>query len=99
MRLYYFLNKPFEAMALLEDKELGKLFNQVTSFIVLLDLLYEHQLYEDVIEVFKEMIDRQLSMNRFNREAALIFFAACYKLVCLNCSVCSKTFPLYCKVI
>lgn len=81
MRLYHYLGKPLEAMAAFEDEKTSSLFNQVSSFIILLDLLYKHQCYEEVCRIFHIIVDKQLSGNSYNRDCVLLYFAACFKLV------------------
>lgn len=80
MRLYHHLGKPVEAMAVFEDEKTGSLFNQLSSYIILLDLLYKHECYEEVCKIFHKIIDKQLSRSSYNRDCVLLYFAACMKL-------------------
>ncbi|XP_055345149.1 pentatricopeptide repeat-containing protein 2, mitochondrial-like [Paramacrobiotus metropolitanus] len=63
MRLYHHLNKPDEALAAIQDPELRPVYDQLTSYTVAMDLLYENQRYADVLTLYKIMLERPFIGN------------------------------------
>ncbi|KAB0804820.1 hypothetical protein PPYR_01790 [Photinus pyralis] len=80
MRLFYFLNKHEEAFQCFKSTELNGLFDQMMSYQILLDLLYENQRYNDILEAFEIIKSRQIEGVKFARNVVVLMFAACYKL-------------------
>lgn len=61
--------------------ELNGVFDQLSSHIVLMDLLFNSGMYEEVIEVYRILRDKQLIFGRHPRNIMVIVFAAYYKIV------------------
>jgi pentatricopeptide repeat domain-containing protein 2 len=81
MRMYYFLNQPKAALELLKDPELEGFFDQLSSYQVLCDLLYNNGMYQEVLDVFEIVKSRQVSGTRYPRNVLMLVFASCYKMV------------------
>lgn len=56
-------------------------FDQLGSFQLLLDLLYENGRYEDMLEVYMDIKDRMVQGTKYPRNSVVLVLAACYKLV------------------
>ncbi|KAK5647382.1 hypothetical protein RI129_002274 [Pyrocoelia pectoralis] len=80
MRLFHFLNKHEEAYECFKSPELNGLFDQMMSYQILLDLLYENQRYDDVLEIFEIIKTRQIEGVKFAKNVVVLVCAACYKL-------------------
>lgn len=65
-----------------DDPELRDIFNNVTSYQILLDLLYKQQRYHEVIRIFKEFQGNEHSKGYQSSKYVSIFaIASCYQLV------------------
>ncbi|XP_055349595.1 pentatricopeptide repeat-containing protein 2, mitochondrial-like [Paramacrobiotus metropolitanus] len=80
MRLHHFLDKPDEALASIQDPDLGQVYDQLTSYMVAMDLLYNHQRYDDVLKLYKAMTQRPFFAEKMPKENLVLACAACYKL-------------------
>lgn len=101
MRLYYLLNKPTEALKLVTNPETTLIFREVTSLLILATLLFKNEMYEEVIQLFHIMIEKQFQGKKFPHNLVIMYFASCYKLVkmlkftyLLNCVKISKFIAL-----
>lgn len=79
MRLYYILNKPHEALEAMRNPETTLIFKELSSFIILCDLLYENKMYMEVLEVFDLFSNKPF--HKFPQNIIIVSFASCYKLV------------------
>lgn len=66
---------------LFKDPELEGFFDQLISYQILVDMLYEQGRYQDVIDVFQIVRSRQIQGGMYPRHVVLLVFAACYKEV------------------
>ncbi|XP_055350342.1 pentatricopeptide repeat-containing protein 2, mitochondrial-like [Paramacrobiotus metropolitanus] len=86
MRLYHHLNKPDEALASIQDPDLVHAYDQMTSYTVAMDLLYENQRYHDVVMLYKAMLQRRFCDDTDSIHSHVpnycltLACAACYKL-------------------
>ncbi|KAK6634831.1 hypothetical protein RUM44_000078 [Polyplax serrata] len=78
MRLYYILNKPHEALEAMRNPETTLIFKELSSFIILCDLLYENKMYMEVLEVFDLFSNKPF--HKFPQNIIIVSFASCYKL-------------------
>lgn len=53
------------------------------SYQLLLDLLYENEMYNDILETFHLIKEKQISGSKYPRNIVVLTLAACYKLVCI----------------
>lgn len=56
-------------------------FDQLGSFQLLLDLLYENGRYEDMLKVYTDIKSRMVQGTKYPRNSVVLVLAACYKLV------------------
>lgn len=78
MRMFYYLNEPKSALTLFKDPNLIENFNYSSAIRTLMCLLYKHEMYDDVIDVFN------VTSERLGPELAarcsILLYAACLKL-------------------
>jgi pentatricopeptide repeat domain-containing protein 2 len=80
MRLLHMLNKPDEAYQLFTDKGLSGFFDQMSSFVILMDLLYDSKRYGQVLEVMDIVKDKQLGGFKYPMDCVTLAVASCYQL-------------------
>ncbi|KAL5240115.1 hypothetical protein ACI65C_007525 [Semiaphis heraclei] len=80
MRMYYHLNKPDLALRLFNDPEMDGFFNHLSSYQILMDLLFVNEKFDQILLVYKTIQDRQLQIAKFPKGVMMLVFAACYKL-------------------
>lgn len=81
MRMYHYLNQPTLAFEAFKDKELEGFFDQLATYQILCDLLYNNQMYQEVLDVFEIIRDKQVQGTKYPRNVLVCVFASCYKLV------------------
>lgn len=79
MRLFYHLKTVDLALKCFGDPELEGMFDQLISYQILVDMLYEQKRYADVLTVFQKIKTRQIQGGRYPRHVVTLVFAACYK--------------------
>ncbi|KAH9370054.1 hypothetical protein HPB48_001931 [Haemaphysalis longicornis] len=62
-------------------QELDGFFDQFSSYQIAMDLLFKEKRYQDVLDIFKSMQQKQLYGTKFPRECVVLALASCYKLV------------------
>lgn len=80
--MYYYLNKPDEALTMFKDESLDGFFDQYITYQLLLDLLFINERYNDMLDVFKLVKQRQINGTKYPKNVVVLCFAACFKLVC-----------------
>lgn len=80
MRMYYHLNKPDLALQLFNDPEMDGFFNHLSSYQILMDLLFVNEQFDQILLVYKTIQERQLQIAKFPKGVMMLVFAACYKL-------------------
>ncbi|PNF38994.1 hypothetical protein B7P43_G05983 [Cryptotermes secundus] len=80
MRMYYFLNKPDEALEVFKDPDLEDFFAQLGTYQILMDLLFENGKYQDILDVFEIIKQRQHQEAKYPKNVVILTFAACFKL-------------------
>lgn len=80
LRLFYHLKKPDIVIQLLRDQELDGFFDQFSSYQIAMDLLFKEQRYQDVLDIFNSMQQKQLYGTKYPRECVVLALGACYKL-------------------
>jgi pentatricopeptide repeat domain-containing protein 2 len=63
------------------DPELEDFFAQLVSYQILMDLLFQNERYQDILEVFEIIKQRQHQEGKFPKNVVTLTFAACFKLV------------------
>ncbi|KAL9701447.1 hypothetical protein quinque_004888 [Culex quinquefasciatus] len=79
MRALYVLNDPALALKLFKDEKYAGFFDQLTSYQILGDLLFERGHYADVRQVFDLVKSRQVQGGRYPKHSITLTFAACHK--------------------
>ncbi|XP_058466633.1 pentatricopeptide repeat-containing protein 2, mitochondrial-like [Malaya genurostris] len=79
MRALYFLDDPELAVKLFKDEKYKGFFDQLSTYQILGDLLYQHGQYSQVRELFDVIKTRQVDSGRYPRYSVTLTFAACYK--------------------
>ncbi|CAD5116404.1 unnamed protein product [Dimorphilus gyrociliatus] len=80
MRLAHVLNNPQFAWELFNDKNLNGFFDQMSSFVILMDLLFNSKLYEDCLKALQIIADKNLNGVKYPMDCVTIAAAACLKL-------------------
>lgn len=63
------------------DPEMDGFFNHLTSYQILMDLLFVNEKYDQILDVYKSVQEKQLQISKFPKGVMMLVFAACYKLV------------------
>lgn len=81
LRLFHIFKLDQDALRCFNEPTLKKLFTQNSSFLILLDLLYKAERYQDVIDTFESVksLDSQRD-GKLSRNLIVLPFAAAYKL-------------------
>lgn len=80
MRFFHFVKDSDSALKLFNDESLGGFFDQVITYQILLDLLFEKGQYQEIIDTFETIQSRQLQGARFPKHVVILVFGACYRL-------------------
>lgn len=64
-----------------EDPANKGFFDQLVSYQILLDLLYNHEMYDEMFRVFEIVKEKQINMMKYPKYAVVLILAACYKQV------------------
>lgn len=74
-------------------QNLTGMFDQMSSFVVVMDLLYENKQFERVLETMEIVKDRQLNGIKYPMDCVTLALAALYELVryfqefCIYCNL------------
>jgi pentatricopeptide repeat domain-containing protein 2 len=63
------------------DPELEDFFAQLVTYQILMDLLFQNERYQDMLDVFEIIKQRQHQEGKFPKNVVILTFAACFKLV------------------
>jgi len=77
MRMLHHSKKPDLALELFNNQT--GFFAQMSSYLVLMDLLYEEGMYDKVLETFDKVAENMKQLDRFPRDCATLALAACYQ--------------------
>lgn len=79
MRALYYLNDPDTALAYFKNPDHEALFDQVTSFMILLDLLYENNRHIEIREVYDKIRIKFANGVKHPKLALNVVAASCFK--------------------
>ncbi|XP_014485506.1 PREDICTED: pentatricopeptide repeat-containing protein 2, mitochondrial-like [Dinoponera quadriceps] len=79
MRTFYYLDEPDLALTAFKDPQFGNFFEQLISYQILLCLLYKHEKYIEMREVYDLIKNKYLDGALYPRNALILVMAACYK--------------------
>lgn len=80
MRMFYHLEDIDTALQCFKDNKFAEFFNQMISYQLLLDLLYNNGRYQDVLDVFEIMKERRTGNNFYPKFSMVLVYAALYKI-------------------
>lgn len=80
MRLLHHLNDTETALKLFKDTSLKGFFDQLVTYQLILDLLFNNKMYQEVLDTYDVTRARQVQGGRFAKHAVVLALAACYKL-------------------
>ncbi|XP_050505782.1 pentatricopeptide repeat-containing protein 2, mitochondrial-like [Diabrotica virgifera virgifera] len=80
LRLFHHYNRPDLALECFKSDELSGFFDQIISYQILLDLLYENQMYQEILDCADFIKDKQMEGMKYPRNVVVLAMAACYKL-------------------
>lgn len=63
------------------SKEFDGFFDQLMTYQILLDLLYENKRYDDLIKTFEVIKEKQTQGTKYPKNIVVLTMAACYKQV------------------
>lgn len=81
MRMFHVLNKPNEALESFKSADMLGFYDQLMSYQLLMNLLYENKKYSEVLEVYEIVKNKQLEGSKYPRNIVVLTLAACYKMV------------------
>ncbi|XP_023219348.1 pentatricopeptide repeat-containing protein 2, mitochondrial-like, partial [Centruroides sculpturatus] len=64
----------------LKNQELEGFFDQISSYHIAMDLLFVNKRYQDVLDVYDVLRNKQLYGTRYPRDCVVLALASCYKL-------------------
>lgn len=79
MRMFHHLQDADTALEMFKNESLNGFFDQPISYQILLDLLYKEKRYQDVLDTFENIKQRQVFGGRYRGNVIVLAFAACYK--------------------
>lgn len=82
MRALYHLDEPDLALQAFKDPELEGFFDQLYTFQLLMDLLYNHGRYADVREVYEIIKTKNLHGQVHPKNSFILVTGACFQEVC-----------------
>lgn len=63
------------------DPDMDGFFNHLSSYQILMDLLFKNEKFDQILDVYKSIQEKQLQIAKFPKGVMMLVFAACYKLV------------------
>lgn len=80
MRMLFQLKDQDTALYLFKDESFNGFFDQLMSYQILCDMLFESKRYQDVLDVYNIIKSRQVQGGRYPKHVIVIILAACYKM-------------------
>lgn len=80
MRLLHEFRLPDIALTLIRDPAFEGFFNQMTSYIICLDLLYKCDRFQDVIDVYDEIMEKGALDNATPRDLTTLAIVSAYRI-------------------
>lgn len=79
MRTLYYLDEPDLALTAFKDPKFENFFDQLISYQILLSLLYKHEKYSEMRDVYDIIKTKNLDSGGYPRNSLILIMAACYK--------------------
>ncbi|XP_031621674.1 pentatricopeptide repeat-containing protein 2, mitochondrial-like [Contarinia nasturtii] len=81
MRMFHYHDLPNQALKIFNNEQIPLMFDKLESKFVLLDLLFNHKMYEDVLHIIKINHEKQEKVQKgMSPQLNCLALAACYKL-------------------
>jgi len=80
MRMFSYLDLPDKALEAFLDEDLRNLFVGYNSVVILLELLYRHEKYQDVIRCVDTLQERQCVSNWTAKVVGCFYLSSCLKV-------------------
>lgn len=77
MRMCYYFNEPKLALSMFNNPDLGDTFMYHSAIKIFMSLLYKHQMYDEVKEVFEKL--KSMGHSELSALNSILVFAACLK--------------------
>lgn len=84
MRTLYYLDEPDLAFTAFKDPQFENFFNQLTTYQILLTLLFKHKKYAEMRDVYNIIKNKNLDNGGYPINSFILVMAACYKEVILH---------------
>lgn len=81
MRFFHMVNQPKEALSLVQNPQTVGLFDQFMTYQILMDLLLKHKMYNEVVDTFLLVQERNIQGNRFPKNCFILALAALFRMV------------------
>ncbi|GAB6028537.1 hypothetical protein CHUAL_002684 [Chamberlinius hualienensis] len=65
---------------LITDSNCGSFFDQISTYVLAMDILFKKEKYDEVVELFEQLKVKQLRSSTFHRDSVILYLAALYKL-------------------
>lgn len=83
MRFFHSINNPEAALSMLRNPQTVTFFDQFMSYQITMDLLLKNKMYNEVLEVFSIVQERNIQGNKFPKNCMILALAALYQMVSL----------------
>ncbi|XP_072746083.1 pentatricopeptide repeat-containing protein 2, mitochondrial [Anoplolepis gracilipes] len=79
MRTFYYLDEPDLALLAFKDPQFEDFFGQIVTYQILLSLLYKHEKYTEMRDVYNIIKTKNLNLSGYPGSLLILVMAACYK--------------------
>lgn len=80
MRMFHSLKDSESAMSFFHDEAITGFFDQLATFQILLDLLFETKCYQQLIDTYEAIASKQVQGGRYPKHVIVLAFGACFRL-------------------
>ena len=77
----YFLHSSFHDLSVFLLQNLKDFFSQMSSYVVMMDMLFENGMYEEVLKLMSFVTEQQLGGFKYPMDCVTLSTATCLKLV------------------
>lgn len=91
------INDPKEALSLVQNQQTVGLFDQFMTYQLLMDLLLKNKMYNEVVDIFLLVQERNIQGNRFPKNCFILALAALYRMVTFLYTERKFVFPADCN--
>lgn len=80
MRMFHSLNDAEGAISFFNDESITGFFDQLATFQILLDLLFETKNYQQLLDTYEAISSKQVQGGRYPKHVIVLTFGACFRL-------------------